>query len=77
MLQLQDELDEQQLQTSTSKIGSKSRLSYDWLSLSLIPKTDAADIKKGNETVKVEIGGLRNTERPKFVDPKIPNSSYL
>ena len=27
--------------------------------------------------MKVAIGGLMNTELPKFVDPKISNSSYL
>ena len=29
------------------------------------------------QSVRVVIGGLEDTEMPKFVDPKIPNSSYL
>ena len=68
-LQLQDEHDEQQLQTSTSKIGSKSRLSYDWLSLALIPNWRSGYL--------IANGGLEIMKRPNSLITKIPNSSYL
>ena len=51
-------------------LGSKTRLSYDWLSLALIPKLTQWIITKRYRSMKVANGGLKILKMPKFVDHK-------
>ena len=59
------------------KLGSKNQLSYDWLSMALIPIMTQRINQTKLQSMKCSNRWVEDTKMPKFVDPKIPNSSYL
>ena len=65
------------MNTNFKLLGSKTRLSYDWLSLAPIPKPTQWIITKRYRSMKVANGGLKILKCPNSLITKIPNSSYL